>query len=1126
MNHLDIVNTKTQLMNSSASAELSRESIMNKNNEFSKNVFNNHQENTEHDVESSDDSTIKQCKTYDHKQKSSRQNKVSINDKLKQIARLLQDDTDDYEEIQSSQTTSRCVSIGSDADVDTDWVSFTLSDGESSKSLCLSPSQSRSCHAPSTTSKTSEIIDLHKKFLNRTISPNVSPRQDMTPTVDILSYNKSQSQSPSKSYSSEVFDEACRMCGTSDEPLSDAECLVSLRKYRETRSRLLDVIQKEQQLNRSVIDRPSSMPTFMDTLSFPDNHTRELMYAEYMEKVKERENRLQNKVIRITKASRPLSSGTLQSLNDIDAEFVTKARERLDKLGVEADVHIEVKDEYYPKHLVDIVPEEEVCIEEVHMNGVWSPELKHKSLDLENISRKLEKKQPRTELPPVWTPNSSPTPERKSYKPVRFESPTLSRKLTDADTKKVPSKPPVDLPVLSSPLPPPPPPPSLPLKTQGDENVHSTDRRLPRVQSPTVTLLQKAREGQLPKGSAYLNSEEYSMDKENKTRGSTVKRNVETQEIKYASRREYDSLQSDEKKQKKMVEISQKKYEGIGPTTKEGIPIVLRSEIKEPNQPKWYKQMYESLHKFQSDGPKARKGDGYSSEPEKGYESDFGENRLFQNLDGEYTRNVTMRRSVSPVKCGQDKYKNQPRPIENYEPGHSSIAEKETKQWWDEVMNTFDGDSEHKIPPPQNRSSSKKSNLAQALKESGYDSDSTLIFKRQENQSQCLSPTEQKTAYKVIQSGGEVPFQGLRKTFPERPKDSPHKYAESEVTLQYRRPVRNEIKEEWSEEELANKQAEAMRRIYQEERRRKYLQELQDMSNRRHADNLLPSQKSPIPLNRYDDFVDESPQPPRSRTPEPKLVARALYNFVGQTSRELSFRKGDIIFVRKQIDKNWYEGEHNAMVGLFPFNYVEVIPYDGIRTTPHRPYEGQARAKFNFVAQTNMELSLVKGELVVLTRRVDNNWYEGRIGSKKGIFPISYVTVLVEPGDHPNSSTSESFKPVASPASHSLITSNPPKTQHMYQPDSYSSMPTRSSGTQTKKQTNNMNETLHVDVHSEPMPYRALYNYKPQNSDELELREGDVVFVMEKCDDGWYVGSSKRTGCFGTFPGNYVQRSI
>lgn len=54
--------------------------------------------------------------------------------------------------------------------------------------------------------------------------------------------------------------------------------------------------------------------------------------------------------------------------------------------------------------------------------------------------------------------------------------------------------------------------------------------------------------------------------------------------------------------------------------------------------------------------------------------------------------------------------------------------------------------------------------------------------------------------------------------------------------------------------------------------------------------------------------------------------------------------------------------------------------------------------------------------------------------------------------------------------------------------------------------------------------YRALYNYKPQNEDELELKEGDTVYVMEKCDDGWYVGSSQRTSHFGTFPGNYVER--
>ncbi|KAG7208432.1 hypothetical protein KM043_014662 [Ampulex compressa] len=367
-------------------------------------------------------------------------------------------------------------------------------------------------------------------------------------------------------------------------------------------------------------------------------------------------------------------------------------------------------------------------------------------------------------------------------------------------------------------------------------------------------------------------------------------------------------------------------------------------------------------------------------------------------------------------------------------------------------------------------------------------------------------------------------------------KESPRRYVEGEVTIHYRSPVRTEAKEPLSEEELARRSAENMRRVYQEERRRKYLQELHDIDSRRHTDNFIPSQKSPIPLNRYDDFVDDLSHRSRSQeqTPEPRLVARALYNFVGQSPRELNFRRGDIIFVRRQVDKNWYEGEHNAMIGLFPSNYVEILPYDGMRTTPKKPYEGQARAKFNFLAQTNLELSLAKGELVVLTRRVDENWYEGRIGNRKGIFPISYVEVIAEPGLRPETPTQS--KPVASPAAHSLLANGSAGGKmsmgpHHYMPSiplninttqpHYNSLP-RMGG--SKLHVAQLNETLHIDTHSEPIPYRALYNYRPQNEDELELKEGDTVYVMEKCDDGWYVGSSQRTGYFGTFPGNYVER--
>ncbi|XP_025833982.1 sorbin and SH3 domain-containing protein 1-like [Agrilus planipennis] len=457
-----------------------------------------------------------------------------------------------------------------------------------------------------------------------------------------------------------------------------------------------------------------------------------------------------------------------------------------------------------------------------------------------------------------------------------------------------------------------------------------------------------------------------------------------------------------------------------------------------------------------------------------------------------------------------------------------------------------------------------KGHLSQALKETGYDSDSTLVFRRREDAVHHLSPKEQKEAYKTIQKGGDVPLHGLRKPAPERPKDpeppapppkrnlitgkavtpeSPRKYVENEVTIHYKTPVVQEIKDHLSEEELARRQAAHMRQVYEEERRKKYLQQLQDMNSRRHTDNFVPSQKSPIPLNRYDDFPLEVPKiSPRPRSPEPRLVARALYNFVGQTARELTFRKGDLIYIKRQIDKNWYEGELNAMMGLFPANYVEIVPYDGVKSTTKKAHEGQARAKYNFIAQTHLELSLAKGELVVITRRVDDNWFEGRIGGRKGIFPVSYVEVLVEPGTPAPPAPS---KPVGSPAAHTLLLNGtasgiesmgshsylPPSTQQFTSSyrakpvtitsNGYASLP-RSPNAPTSKSP--YSEALHIDTQNEPLTYRSLYKYRPQNDDELELLEGDIVYVLEKCDDGWFVGSSQRTGHFGTFPGNYVER--
>ncbi|XP_026522927.1 sorbin and SH3 domain-containing protein 2 isoform X13 [Notechis scutatus] len=249
-------------------------------------------------------------------------------------------------------------------------------------------------------------------------------------------------------------------------------------------------------------------------------------------------------------------------------------------------------------------------------------------------------------------------------------------------------------------------------------------------------------------------------------------------------------------------------------------------------------------------------------------------------------------------------------------------------------------------------------------------------------------------------------------------------------------------------------------------------------------------------------FTDVSRCIPKERrgTPErERLPARAVYDFKAQTSKELPFKKGDTIYILRKVDQNWYEGEHYGRVGIFPISYVEkLIPPE--KAQPARPPPpahvaeiGEAIAKYNFNADTNVELSLRKGDKVILLRRVDQNWYEGKLlgTNKQGIFPVSYVEVKK------SMARGENEYPV------------PPI------PQSYSSDKIHHSAKPQRP----------VFAHdSGGEPFQVLYNYTPRNEDELELREGDVIDVMEKCDDGWFVGTSRRTKFFGTFPGNYVKR--
>ncbi|XP_041930665.1 sorbin and SH3 domain-containing protein 2 isoform X4 [Alosa sapidissima] len=164
-------------------------------------------------------------------------------------------------------------------------------------------------------------------------------------------------------------------------------------------------------------------------------------------------------------------------------------------------------------------------------------------------------------------------------------------------------------------------------------------------------------------------------------------------------------------------------------------------------------------------------------------------------------------------------------------------------------------------------------------------------------------------------------------------------------------------------------------------------------------------------------YPDVGRYTPQSRRPTPeateKQPARAIYDFKAQTAKELTFRKGDTVYITRQVDRNWYEGELHGRTGIFPITYVEKIS-PSERQQPIRPPPpaqsreiGEAVARYNFNADTNVELSLRKGERVILLRQVDANWFEGKIPStsKQGIFPVSYVDIVKRSSTNAKDST-------------------------------------------------------------------------------------------------------------------------
>ncbi|XP_070219763.1 sorbin and SH3 domain-containing protein 1 isoform X36 [Bos mutus] len=547
-----------------------------------------------------------------------------------------------------------------------------------------------------------------------------------------------------------------------------------------------------------------------------------------------------------------------------------------------------------------------------------------------------------------------------------------------------------------------------------------------------------------------------------------------------------------------------------------GIPLRNTERSKD-----WYKTMFKQIHKLNRDDDSDLYSPRYSfSEDTKSPLSVPRSKSEMSCIDGEKvvkrsatlplpTRSSSLKSSPERTdweppdkKVDTRKYRAEPRSIYEYQPGKSSVLTNEkmsrdispeeidlkNEPWYKFFSELEFGKPSSAVSPTPDISSEPPGYV--------YSSNFHAVKRESDGAPGDLTSLEnERQIYKSVLEGGDIPLQGL----------SGLKRPSSSASTKDSESPRHFIPADYLEstEEFIRRRHDDKEKLLADQRRLKREQEEADIAARRHT-GVIPTHHQFITNERFGDLLNIDDTAKRKSGSEMR-PARAKFDFKAQTLKELPLQKGDIVYIYKQIDQNWYEGEHHGRVGIFPRTYIELLPpaekAQPKKLTPVQVLEyGEAIAKFNFNGDTQVEMSFRKGERITLLRQVDENWYEGRIPgtSRQGIFPITYVDVIKRP-----------------------LVKNP--TDYIDLP--FSSSPSRST-TASPQQPQAQQRRVAPDrsqTSQDLFSYQALYSYIPQNDDELELRDGDIVDVMEKCDDGWFVGTSRRTRQFGTFPGNYVK---
>ncbi|MCI4389234.1 hypothetical protein PGIGA_G00095540 [Pangasianodon gigas] len=165
--------------------------------------------------------------------------------------------------------------------------------------------------------------------------------------------------------------------------------------------------------------------------------------------------------------------------------------------------------------------------------------------------------------------------------------------------------------------------------------------------------------------------------------------------------------------------------------------------------------------------------------------------------------------------------------------------------------------------------------------------------------------------------------------------------------------------------------------------------------------------------------------------------------------------------------------------------------------------------EYEYEAVHEDELTLRLGDVIKNVRRIEEEgWMEGDLNGRRGLFPDNFVKELRKESKEETKEVKE-VKEVKEDAQLQRRSSG--NVASLVQRISTYGIPAGGLGFQPRASRKKPKKRQ----------CKVLFEYVPQNEDELELKVGDIIEISEEVEEGWWSGIVN--GKTGLFPSNFVK---